>query len=238
MRNKSLTLQSVLSIVRVQTIRICSLVFIGSLATAAPALCQESASADPAAMQRYLAAVGGAANVDSNTTGTIAGEYGESIGRHAQAYANFTYFDNVMTQQMRDNLDAAADSIEQITGTSRSFSGRDRGLAFTVGGKFTIGTRVRPYVGGGFGGININRTITEATLGDVSLAFAAQPELGDGVMSAGFVSTTKPLGEIAAGIGFVNRYTYVDIGYRYRRAFHTPSTINFSQVTVGIGAKW
>jgi hypothetical protein len=86
--------------------------------------------------------------------------------------------------------------------------------------------------------MQIRRTITEASLGDVSQAFATQAGLGDGVISAGITRELKPLAEVVAGVGFVLKNTYVDVGYRYRRAFHSATTVELSQVVFGIGAKW
>lgn len=218
--------------------RVPSLAFVVSLLAVTPAFAQDAGSGANLPLQRYVAAVGGAASVGSETIPTLAGEYGERVGSHAQAYVNLSYFDDVMTDRMRDNLVAASDAIMRVTGTSRSFSGRDQGLAFTAGGKFVAGTRVQPYIGAGAGAIHIRRSITESSLGDVTTAFAGQTGFGDGVVSAGFTKATKPLTEVVAGVGFVTRRTYVDVGYRYRRAFHTGTTLDFSQVVVGIGAKW
>lgn len=219
---------------------VCSLSFLACLLAAQPALCQEptdSAPSNPFLLQRYLSASAGVASTGSSTV-TFAAEYGEQVTRNSQAYANFSYFDNVMTDQMRDNLAAAAASITAITGVSRSFSGRDRGLAFTAGGKYQPGTRVRPYIGAGAGALNIERTITEGTLGDVSLAFTQQTSYGDGVVTAGSTNATKPLAEVVGGVGFVTRNMYIDVGYRYRHVFHTATDLDLSQVAVGIGAKW
>ena len=214
--------------------------FISCLLAAQPALCQErteSAPADTFLLQRYLSASTGMASFGSNTV-TFAVEYGEKVTRNSQAYANFSYFNNVMTDKVRDNLAAAAAGITAITGESRSFSGRDRGMAFTAGGKYQPGRRVRPYIGAGAGAFNVERTITDGSLGDVSLGFAEQPWFWGGAVPAGSTSATKPLAEAVAGIGFVTRNMYIEVGYRYRHLFHTATDINLSQVAVGIGAKW
>ena len=217
-----------------------SLAFIVTLVAATPALCQETETdrLRDAPLRRYVAAVIGAASVGTETVPTIAGEFGESVTRNTQAYVTLSYFDNVMTDRMRDNLIAAGESVRLVTGTSRTFSGRDQALAFTAGGKYVAGTRVRPYIGAGAGAINIRRTITEVSLGDVTEAFSQQTGFGDGVVSAGSTEATKPLLEVVGGIGFVMRNTYLDVGYKYRRAFHSATTLDFSQVAVGIGAKW
>jgi opacity protein-like surface antigen len=219
---------------------VCSVSFLACLLAAQPALCQErtdSASSNPFLLERYVSGSAGVASTGSNTP-TFAVEYGEKVTRNSQAYANLSYFDNVMTDQMQDNLTAAAASIKSITGLTRSFSGRDRGLAFTAGGKYQPGTRVRPYIGAGGGGFHVERTITESSLGDVSLAFAQETPFGDGLVPAGSTSATMPLAEAVAGIGFVTRNMYIDVGYRYRHVFHTMTDLDLSQVAVGIGAKW
>ena len=218
----------------------CSLAFVATLVAASPALGQGSAETDrlhDAPLRRYVSAVAGAISVGSETSPTIAAEFGESVTRNSQAYATLSYFDNVMTDQMRDNLAAAAENVRMVTGLSRSFTGRDEAVAFTAGGKYVFGTRVRPYLGAGAGIIHIERTIGEISLGDVTRAFE-QTGFGDGIVSAGLTEATKPLGEVVAGIGFVTRNAYFDIGYRYRRAFHVATDLNFSQVSFGIGAKW
>lgn len=214
--------------------------FLALVLVASPAMSQERSSspAAPLPLQRYIAAFAGAADIGSDITPTFAGEFGESVTRNAQAYATFTYFDNVMTDKMRDNLVAAGNYVQQVTGVSRTFTGRDRGLGLTFGGKYVVGTTVRPYVGAGGGWLHIKRMISESSLGDVSAAFASQAGLGDGVITAGFTEETKPLAEAVAGIGFVTHNTYIDVGYRYRRAFHSATTLELSQVVFGIGAKW
>ena len=65
-------------------------------------------------------------------------EYGERVHRDVMAYANFTTCDNLMSSRMRDNLVVAGDDLTAQTGMPWQFAGRDRGLAFTMGGKFLI----------------------------------------------------------------------------------------------------
>ena len=219
---------------------LCSFSFLACLLAAQPALCQErteSAPSDPFLLQRYFSGSTGVASFGSNTV-TFAAEYGEKVTKNSQAYANFSYFNNVMTDEVRANLAAAAAGITAITGESRSFSGRDRGMAFTAGGKYQPGRRVRPFIGAGAGAFNVERTITDSSLGDVSLGFAEQPWFWGGAVPAGSTSATKPLAEAVAGVGFVTRNMYIEVGYRYRHLFHTATDINLSQVAVGIGAKW
>lgn len=207
------------------------------LAFATPAFCQQpaDASGNKVPLQRYVTGEIGAVSAGS-TTMVLATEYGETVSRHSQAYVNLSYLDNVMTQTMEDNLVAAGDALTLVTGTPYTFSGRDRGIAFTGGGKFVAGSSVRPYIGAGGGVLNVHRKVDELTVGDVSVAFA-QTGLGDGVVNGGTTSI-KPLLEVVGGVAFLAGKAYIDVGYRYRRAFHTPETFDFSQVSVGIGAKW
>jgi hypothetical protein len=215
------------------------LFFMSLLAFASPALCQQpadNASGNKAPLQRYVTGEIGAISAGS-TTMTLATEYGETVSRHSQAYVNLSYLDNVMTQTMEDNLVAAGQTLTLVTGTPYTFSGRDRGIAFTGGGKFVAGSSVRPYIGAGGGVLNIHRKIDELSIGDVSNVFA-QTGLGDGVVNADNTTAIKPLVEVVGGVAFLAGKAYIDVNYRYRRAFHTPTTLDFSQVAVGIGAKW
>jgi hypothetical protein len=47
------------------------------------------------------------------------------------------------------------------------------------------------------------------------------------------------MAEIAAGVGAVIRRAYVDVGYRYRKAFHTANqSFDISQVGAAVGVKF
>jgi opacity protein-like surface antigen len=203
------------------------------VALSAPAAAQDIQTV-PDVPTRYLAGVGGAAfNHDFNSaTATVAIEYGERISRNVSAYANLSYISNMMSDKMQQNLEDAGTMLSQ------EFTGRDRGLTFTMGGRYLLPTarRIRPYVGGGLGIANLKRTITEATFGDVSETFFFMTGLNDGVMDAGKSSTTRPLGEVIAGVtaAFQNR-AYVDVKYRYGHVFQTIENVDFSQVSFGVG---
>jgi opacity protein-like surface antigen len=210
-----------------------SLVPVVLVALSSPAVAQEVASANEAP-HAYAMGVGGAAFNQNfeNATASVAFEYGERVSRNVTAYANFSFIDNLMSDPMRQNLDSASSMLGQ------EFSGRDRGLAFTMGGKYLLptGRRVRPYFGGGFGLINLKRYISEQTFGDVTNTFFFMTGLNDGVIDAGESATTKPLGELIAGVSAaMNNRTYVDVKYRYGRVFNSVENIDFSQVSFGIG---
>lgn len=205
------------------------------LAAAAPAFGQETQGPPRA----YLTAIAGAV-VDTefeHPATAISGEYGERINRDVQAYATMSYVHNLMSNRMRDNLELAGAQLTQSTGLQWQFRGRDRGLAFTAGGKFLlpVNAAVRPYVGGGLGLVNLKRRIIERDLGDVSGAFFEMTGLNDGVIDAGETSVTHPLGELIVGVGGPVGRAYVDVAYRYRKAFGSFEEIAFSQLTAGIG---
>ena len=199
-----------------------------------PVFAQQAPAAPAPTMQRYVAALGGAA-LSSDAAVTMGVEYGERVSKHAGAFVNYQYYDDLMSSQMKDTLTLAGTQITSATRVTRTFSGRDRGLAFTAGAKFgpTSGG-VQPFAGGAVGGLNLRRTITEASLGDVTASFASQTGLGDGVVTAGQTTATKALVMGIVGVRLVKKQSYVDVTYRYGKAFHG-TTIDFSQVTVGLG---
>jgi opacity protein-like surface antigen len=202
------------------------------IAGAAPAWSQEPTSPPP--IERYVTGAAGAAFA-VDTVAAFSGEYGEVVSRRFHAYANYSYIDNLMTDAMRTNLAVAGEVLTAVTGTTRSFTGRDRGLAFTVGAKFMPGhSAFRPYVGGGAGALHLRRTVTEASLGNVTESFAAESGLNDGVIPAGQTSSMKPLAEGMGGLFIVHGRTAVDVSYRYRKAFHA-ADLSFSQFGVGLG---
>jgi hypothetical protein len=207
------------------------------LAIASPALCQSAQSA--AAPRAYVTGMAGTVfDVDFERPATaVAVEFGERVHRDVQAYALLSYVDNLMSERMRGNLALAGAELSQSTGVPWEFRGRDRGLAFTVGGKFLFPGQMafRPYFGGGLGVLNVKRRIQERDLGDVSGSFFALTGRGDGIVGAGETAVTRPLAEVVLGASGPAGRAYLDIAYRYRRAFHAFDSLAFSQVTVGIG---
>ena len=164
-------------------------------------------------------------------------EYGESLHPDVQAYAAFSYFDNLMTNASRERLDDLGEFMTVTTGLPWVFSGRDRAFAFSAGAKFLIpsSATVRPYIGGGAGLINLKRTIVDRHYGELTEEFLGQFPAGDGVFDAGELNATKPLGEGTVGVAIVAGRTYVDIGYRIRRVFHATEDLTFGQLALGVG---
>ena len=209
-----------------------------ALVTSASAFAQGTSAPRTAEPKWYLAAIGGA--VSRPPAGPVFGvEIAENLTRHAQAYANFSYFDNLMDESLRDGLDARAASLTKLTGDAWSFSGRDRGMSFVAGGKYLIGGgAIRPYVGGGAGIINLKREIVEARLGDVTQAVFNDYHLGEADLSLSTLGVTTSLVEAAFGVGIGSGHTHFDVGYRYRSAFGLTNKLDFSTVTAGIGYRF
>jgi hypothetical protein len=177
------------------------------------------------------------------TEGVFSVEYGDDVDENAQAYIAVSYLENLMRQDLRDELTSLGVRLTGITGNRLEFSGRDRGIALTAGGKYVIGAvtnTFRPYVGAGGGIINVRRIITEARLGQVTTAVFNDFLVGDPALSVVSANEgiTRPLAEAVAGIGITAGHTYVDVAYRFRRAFRLEPSLDFSQVTVGVGYRF
>jgi hypothetical protein len=204
-------------------------------ALASPALGQDAQAQNPPATPRsYLIASGGAAfNQDFDNANTIfAVEYGEPVHRDVIAYASLVWIENMMSQRMRDNLVTASAMLGE------EFTGRDRGISFTLGAKYLlpVSRTIRPYFGGGFGFLNIRRDISTPSRGSIARTFPELTGLNDGVIEPTTLSANKPLGELTVGVaGPFSERAYFDVRYRYGRVFQTFQNIDFSQVAAGIG---
>jgi len=187
----------------------------------------------------YMTASAGAAFGDQRTP-TFGVEIGERMGRRAQAYVAFTYFDNLFNDRAASDLADLAHDLERVTGIPYDFTGRDRGLAFSGGARYLIsrGPTFRPYVGGGPGVLSIQRTITERMLGDVTDPVIALYGAPDGGADRSKISSFKPMVEFLAGVGVAAGRTYVDVGYRYRKVLRIGDALDFSQVNVGVGMRF
>ena len=201
-----------------------------------PAFAQDG-SAEPFS-RASVSAIAGVALTDDRSP-MLAIEYTERVHELVQAYANLTYFDDLMTPQTRQNLGQAAALLVAATGNPWHFEGRDQGVSFTVGAKAVapLGA-VRPYIGAGAGALNLRRKIRETSLGDVTDSFVELFGSGDGNVGTPTSSGTKPLAEAVVGLNVVAGRTSVDLSYRYRRAFHTVTRLDFSQVGVGVGIRF
>ena len=213
----------------------CLIVIGVSLASA-----QQTRPATTAALEHgYMTASAGAAFSDQRSA-TFGIEIGERMGRRTQAYVAFTYFDDLFNDRAAGDLVTLANYLEGVTGIPYEFTGRDRGLGFSGGARYLIssGPTFRPYVGGGPGVLNIQRTITDRMLGDVSDPVIGLYGAPDGVINPSKISTFKPTAEFLAGVGIAAGRTYVDAGYRYRKVLRTGDAFSFSQFTVGVGMRF
>jgi opacity protein-like surface antigen len=216
---------------------VCALAFTSVSARAQEAADVRSGAGAP---QRGYVSAGTGVTLGTDRAATFAVEYADNLGRQVQAYANFSYFDNVINDATRDELRSLAGLMAGLTGSPWEFSGRDRGVAFVAGGKVLVptGTSVRPYVGAGAGALNVKRTITERTRGDLTSAVISDLGFTDGAFNTADASTTKPMIEGIVGVGIVAGHTYVDVGYRYRKAFHFAAPLDFGQFSVGVGYRF
>jgi hypothetical protein len=196
--------------------------------------------ADDARFQHgYMTAVAGTSFGDQQEA-LFGAEVGENIHRNVQAYANFTYFDNLITDSAQSYLSDLSATLTRLTATSWNLTGYDRGLAFSGGAKYVMlsGSAVRPYVGAGPGLINIRRTIYETDLGEISNEVLAVFGAPDGGINPEKEGSFKPMVEFLAGAGFAAGRTYVDIGYRFNKIYRTAEPLSFSQFKVGVGMRF
>ena len=209
---------------------------------AAPAFAQQRPAPAPSPLRGYLIGGGGASmGSTAQTAVTLSAEIAENMTRNVQAYMSAVFYDNIMSSAATNQLALVGSSLTALTGTPWVFDGRDKARSFTFGAKVLVpGTSsVHPYVGGGFGALNVRRVIHEQSRGNITQAFLAQFGSPDGFVDPTDTDTTHPMGEVAAGVGAVIKRAYVDVGYRYRKAFHTGNqSFQFSQVGAQVGVKF
>ena len=197
------------------------------------------AQEDPRFQHGYMTAVAGTSFGDQQEA-LFGAEVGEHLTPNVQAYANFTYFDNLITDSAQAYLSNLSRTLSLLTATPWSLTGNDRGLAFSGGAKYVMlrGSAVRPYVGAGPGLINIRRTIYETDLGEISNEVLAVFGAPDGGINPEKEGSFKPMVEFAAGAGIAAGRTFVDVGYRFNKVYKTAEPLSFSQFKVGVGMRF
>lgn len=206
------------------------------LAIASPARAQQPARPASTPVGIYLAAQGGAL-LQPRTAAAFGVEFGERIHRHVVTYAALSYFEDLMDTALTDQLATVSRTLTARTARSWDLRGRDRGVGLVVGAKYLVGTgTVKPYVGAGAGALALHRTITDSRAGDVTAATFTEFNVGDASLTTRTV--TRPLTEASVGVDFDFGRTHVDVGYRYRRAFHLSLTPDFSQAVIGVGVNF
>ena len=187
----------------------------------------------------YMTAVAGTSFGDQQEA-LFGAEVGENLTSHVQAYANFTYFDNLITDSAQSYLANLSATLTRLTASSWNLTGNDRGLAFSGGAKYLMlpGSAIRPYVGAGPGLINIRRTIYETDLGEISNEVLAVFGAPDGGINPEKEGSFKPMVEFVAGAGIAAGRTFVDVGYRFNKIYKTTEPLSFSQFKVGVGMRF
>jgi len=209
------------------------------LACAAPAFAQEPIG--PGVRDDgWVSGIAGAAfGSQTQANATFAVEYGDDIHPNAQAYLTLSYFENLITQNLRDDLAALSASLTATSGIPWNLHGSDRGVTLVAGARYlpVSSGLIRPYVGGGAGVINLDRTIADVRVGEVTTAVLN--EFGVGSLSLATKAITRPLIEGAVGVAFYSGPVYVDVGYRYKRAYRiNTDQLGFSQGVFGIGYRF
>jgi hypothetical protein len=177
--------------------------------------------------------------LDGGADVLIAAEYGEHVTPDVQAYVAFTYFEDLMSPGVQDEVADLSAGLGVLTGTPWDLTARDRGVSLVGGAKVfgSRGSRARPYFGAGAGVLNLRRTIREARVGDVTTAVFNDFGVGQAELAVG--SQTVPVVELLGGLGyFAARNTYIEIGYRYRRPFRLTDGLHMSQISAGIGYRF
>lgn len=221
-----------------------SISLLGMLLVAAPALAQQQRPAPapaPRPLRGYLIGGGGASIGPAKTAVTLSAEIAENMTRNIQAYMSAVYYDNIMSDVATNQLAVVGSTLTALTGTPWVFTGRDKARSFTLGARVLVPatSSVHPYVGGGFGALNVRRVINEQSRGNITQAYLNQFGSPDAVIDPTNTDTTHPMGEVAAGVGAVVKRAYVDFGYRYRKAFHTGNqSFDISQVGAAVGVKF
>ena len=197
------------------------------------------AQEDPRFQHGYMTAVAGTSFGDQQQA-LFGAEVGENLTSHVQAYANFTYFDNLITDSAQSYLANLSATLTRMTASSWNLTGNDRGLSFSGGAKYLMlpGSAIRPYVGAGPGLINIRRTIYETDLGEISNEVLAVFGAPDGGINPEKEGSFKPMVEFAAGAGIAAGRTFVDVGYRFNKIYKTTEPLSFSQFKVGVGMRF
>jgi opacity protein-like surface antigen len=219
-----------------------SVSFLVAALVAVPAFAQQRpATPTPDRLRGYLVLGGGSSINTPQNSLMINAEIAENVTPDIQVYLGAAYFDNVMSQATRDQLAQTGETLTALTGNPWVFDGRDRARSFTLGGRYLFPTSasVRPYVGGGVGAINFRRTIHEQSRGNITDAYLAQFGSPDGVVDSTQSNTTRPMTELAVGVGAAVKKAYIDVGYRWRKAYHTlDDTFEISGVGVAVGLKF
>ena len=211
-------------------------VAVAAVTCVTPALAQNREAPSPRWVRGYL--IGSAsALITDGIAPVFSAEIAESATTNVEVYLTFSYYDNLMSDEARAELDDVSAQLSFATGTPWRFQGRDRGRSITAGAKYLMPTAsaVRPFVGAGIGVINLRRTIAEQSRGNLTAAYLSQFGGSAGVLDLSQTNTNKPLGELTAGVAVVVRRAYFQFDYRFRKPFHSGDA-GFDIATAGVAA--
>ena len=134
------------------------------LGFAAPAFSQQPAEPEP---RGYVAVCSGIElETPASTDVMLAAEYAEHVGPGAQAYVTFTYFENLMSADLEDEIAKLGAALSATTGAPWEFRGRDRGTEphCRCQGRGLAWQHPPALCGGGAVVINLRRTIRKRVL--------------------------------------------------------------------------
>ena len=196
-------------------------------------------SGDDPYSRGYFSVLGGRL-LDDPESAVFGVEFGERVTGIFDAFLNFTFAKDVMTPRMRLHLQEASAAWTEATGTPWEFTGRDRGLSVTYGGKLLLPREspVRAYFGLGAGGMWLRRRIVEQSLGEITRDFSRQYGATDGNVGVGGTYSLKPLAEAIVGVSAGVNRLYVDVSVRRRRTFRTEERIDYTQFAAAAGFRF
>ena len=176
----------------------------------------------------YVMGLGGV-TFGTETAGVFGGEVGGWVGRNWVVFGEVGRMLNVAPKEVQDELDAAEETLEALTGFDWSFTSKIAATYFGAGVKYVFAPQgvTNFYVAGSAGFGKWKGEIREQNLGDII----------DDLVNLGFVDEDDVQGTefyyLAGGglMGSLGRRAIYDVGYRFMRI----NDINISRVMAGAG---
>ena len=192
------------------------------------ALVLTSGRAEAQQPRGYVMGLGGV-TFGTETAGAFGGEAGGWVGRNWVVFGEAGHMLNVAPREVQDELDAAEETLEELTGFDWSFESKVAATYFGGGVKYMFASHAAMnfYVAGSAGFGRWKGEIREQNLGD----------LIDDLVNLGFVDEDDVEGTefyfLAGGglMGSIGRRGVYDVGYRFMKI----SDINISRVMAGAG---
>jgi hypothetical protein len=178
----------------------------------------------------YVAAVGGL-TFQAETAGLFGAEAGFHVTRDLVVFAQGGRMLDVLPRSVRDDLDAAVETLEAFTGRPWNFEAQVEAAYFGGGIKYLLptGTGLRPYIVAGIGGVNYKGSLEERELGDV-----LDQAIALGVVDEDDVRGTEVAYEVGGGISASSGRAQLDAGYRLMNV----KGVNISRLAAAIGIRF